>query len=95
MEDITELGDYNGMTDKHSVSPAAAAAPPEWLRVKAATAFSGLSRAKLYDLIHSGRIRSASIREQGQRKGTRLISFASLRTFIESLATGGDGKPSL
>ena len=61
----------------------------EWLRVKEATTFSGISKPALYDLMNRGLIRNVSLRSRGQIKGTRLISFDSLRNFLDSRATGG------
>jgi excisionase family DNA binding protein len=62
----------------------------DWLRVKEACNFSRLSKPKLYQLINAGKIRSVSLRERGQIRGTRLISFDSLRAFLESRASGGE-----
>lgn len=67
------------------------AIPSDWLRVKEACSFSRLSKPKLYQLINAGKIKSVSLRERGQIRGTRLISFDSLRNFLESRATGGEG----
>jgi predicted DNA-binding transcriptional regulator AlpA len=64
-------------------------APREWLRVKEACDYSRLSKPKLYDLMNRGLIKSVSLRERGQIKGTRLVSFDSLRQFLESRASGG------
>lgn len=61
----------------------------EWLRVKEACQYSRLSKPKLYELIHRGLIKSVSLRERGQVRGARLISFDSLRAFLESRASGG------
>jgi predicted DNA-binding transcriptional regulator AlpA len=61
----------------------------EWLRVKEACTYSCLSKAKLYDLMNRGLVKSSSLRERGQIKGTRLVSFDSLRQFLESRASGG------
>jgi hypothetical protein len=66
-----------------------AALPQEWLRVSEAVAYSRISKPKLYALINQGLIKSVSLRERGQIKGTRLISFDGLRAFLESRATGG------
>lgn len=63
--------------------------PREWLRVKEACEYSRLSKPKLYELLNRGLIKSVALRERGQIKGTRLISFDSLRQFLESRATGG------
>jgi hypothetical protein len=49
--------------------------------------YTGLSRAKLYELASAGKIRSVSIREPGQTKGTRLFLLASIFSFIESCET--------
>ena len=45
--------------------------------------FSGFSRAKLYLLHGEGHIRSVSIREPGQVKGTRLFNLTSILDYIE------------
>ena len=47
---------------------------PVWIRSpKFGTEFyTGLSRAKLYELASAGKIKSVSIRAAGQVKGTRL-----------------------
>jgi predicted DNA-binding transcriptional regulator AlpA len=65
------------------------ALPKEWLRVKEATAYCGISKPALYDLMNRGLIRNCSLKQRGQIKGTRLISFDSLRAFLEGNATGG------
>jgi len=67
--------------------------PQDWLRIHEAVAYSRLSKPKLYDLINRGLIKSVSLRERGQIKGTRLLSYASLRAFLESRATGGNLPP--
>jgi hypothetical protein len=61
---------------------------PVWIRSpKTGTEFySGLSRAKLYELAGAGKIRSVSIREAGQVKGTRLFLLQSVLDFIASCA---------
>ena len=66
-----------------------AAVQPLWLRVPQAVNLTGCSRSKIYELMASGRIRSASLREPGQRHATRLIDRADLLAYIESHATGG------
>jgi len=45
--------------------------------------FTGFSRAKLYALAGEGSIRSTSIREPGQLKGTRLFHLGSILGLIE------------
>ena len=68
---------------------------PEWLKVKEACDYSRLSKGVLYDLMNAGHIRNVSLRKRGQIKGTRLVSFDSLRGFLEKRATGGSTKPAV
>lgn len=63
---------------------------PEWLKIPEAVRFSRICRSKIYTLIRSGKIRSVSLREEGETKGTRLVSVHSLRRFLESRASGGE-----
>ena len=60
---------------------------PEWLRIPETLRVFGISRAKLYDLIAKGRIKSVSLRERGQTKGTRLINYESIQNFLEVLSS--------
>ncbi len=59
---------------------------PVWIRSPKSGPehYCGLSRAKLYELSGKGRIRSKSIREPGQIRGTRLFELASILSFIET-----------
>ena len=54
--------------------------------------YSGLSRSKLYELAATGKIKSRSIREPGQIKGTRLFNLRSILDFIESCGNENDGQ---
>ena len=67
---------------------------PEWLRIKEACHYSRLSKGLLYELMNAGHIRNVSLKKRGQTKGTRLISFDSLKSFLESRASGGENLPS-
>lgn len=78
------------MTQQTTPAAPASAPSPEWLRVREACEYSRLSKPKLYQLLNRSLIKSVSLRERGQIKGTRLISFDSLRSFLESRATGGE-----
>lgn len=71
------------------IAPATTMPEPEWIRVKQAIAWSGIGETKLYDLMGKKKIKSVTLREKGETKGTRLISFASLKAFLESKAEGG------
>ena len=59
---------------------------PIWIRSpKSGNEFyTGLSRAKLYELAAAGKIVTASIREEGQTKGTRMFKLQSILDFIET-----------
>ena len=63
---------------------------PEWIRVKDACEFACVSKPVIYGWMNKGWIKNVSLRQRGQIKGARLISFDSLRGFLESKATGGD-----
>lgn len=58
---------------------------PVWVRSpkRGLEHFTGLSRAKLYELAGKGKIRSVSLRSPGQIKGTRLFHLASILEYIE------------
>lgn len=57
---------------------------PVWIRPpkQGVEFYTGLSRAKLYELAGAGKIKSVSIREPGQVKGTRLFRLQSILDFI-------------
>ena len=65
---------------------------PCWVRSPkiGAEFYSGFSRAKLYELAGAGKIRSVSIREPGQIKGTRLFNLASILAYIEKCETAAN-----
>jgi predicted DNA-binding transcriptional regulator AlpA len=62
--------------------------PREWLRVNEACDYSRLSKPKMYELMKRGLIKSAELREPGKIKGSRLISFSSLKDFLEACTNG-------
>jgi hypothetical protein len=64
---------------------------PEWCRApkRGVEFYSGFSRAKLYELAGGGHIRSVSIRQPGQVKGTRLFHLASILAYIEQCERQG------
>jgi hypothetical protein len=57
---------------------------PLWVRapMRGTEHYSGLSRSKLYQLARAGRIKTASIREAHQLKGTRLFYLPSVLEYI-------------
>jgi hypothetical protein len=63
---------------------------PVWIRgpKSGPEFFTGFSRSKLYEEAAKGNIRSVSIREPGQVKGTRLFELHSILAFIEKCEAG-------
>lgn len=61
---------------------------PLWIRAPARGPeyWTGFSRSKLYELAKDGKIRSVSIRETGQEKGTRLFELKLILALIDSHA---------
>jgi hypothetical protein len=61
-----------------------------WVRApqKGPEPWTGFSRSKLYELAKDGKIRSVSIREPGQQKGTRLFEPRSILAFIDAQYAG-------
>ena len=78
--------------DPVSLSCPVAVEPPLWIRVPQARQLTNLSRSKIYELLAEGRIRSASLRDPGQRHATRLIDRADLLRYLDGFATGGNAK---
>jgi hypothetical protein len=58
---------------------------PVWIRSpkNGLDFYTGFSRSKLYELADKRHIRSVSIREPGQVKGSRLFNLASILAYIE------------
>jgi hypothetical protein len=56
----------------------------EFLGAADARRIFGLSRTFLYRLAAQGKIRTASLRENGKRHGKRLFEAASIREFLAS-----------
>lgn len=63
-----------------------AALKPEWMRLPAAVAYSGIGRSSLYALIGENRIRSAVVKKRGNIMGIRLVSVSSLDDYLNNLA---------
>ena len=62
-----------------------------WLRVPAAVKYSGLSRARLYELLAEDRIRSVCLRASKDKlRGIRLVDRESIDSFMLQLPPGID-----
>jgi hypothetical protein len=59
---------------------------PRWLRIPAAVAYSGFSRAKLFILRSEGQIKSVSVTSAGKSRGVRVVDRLSIDAFLSSLA---------
>jgi hypothetical protein len=59
---------------------------PFWVRAprRGYERFSGLTRAKLYQLASDGLIESASLRENGKTRGCRLFKLRTILAHIEA-----------
>jgi hypothetical protein len=62
---------------------------PEWLRVRDAADYSGISQTELFRLCVDGEIQSVHKLKPGQAKGIRLINKPSLDTYVRSFLPGG------
>jgi hypothetical protein len=59
---------------------------PRWLRIPAAVAYSGFSRAKLFTLLSERLIESVSVVSAGKRRGIRVVDRLSIDEFLSSLS---------
>jgi hypothetical protein len=73
-------------TEVHTISQSSVPAP-EWLRVTAAEAYSGLKKSALYELITSGAIKSFALKhDKNSLRGVRLISRTSIDAYFSAKA---------
>jgi len=65
---------------------------PEFIRLpKPGTLcnWTGLSRAKMWEVVQTGKVKTVSLRRPGAAKGARLVHLASLLQYLHSRAEGG------
>lgn len=72
------------------IPPISTAPISDWIRVAEACKFARISKPLLYSWMERGLIKNVSLRERGRVKGLRLVSLASLQSFLESRASGGE-----
>jgi len=65
-----------------------------YLRVQQVLDFYPFKRAKLYEYLASGEVKSFVLKEKGALRGIRLIDRDSLDAFLESHALRDEGKAS-
>lgn len=73
-----------GQVQHCNTSPVVEIVKPEWIRINQTTKIFGIGRTKIYELISEGKIKTASIRSRGTTRGTRLLSYDSVASYIES-----------
>lgn len=77
-------------TSREAIQAAEALAPsPTWGDAKVVHRIFGISRTPLYRLLAAGRIKSASLQDEGSARGKRLFHLPSIAEMLESRATGG------
>jgi hypothetical protein len=59
---------------------------PEWIDARQAKQLFCLGKTTLYHLAETGRIKTASLRDEGKQRGKRLFSCHSIRQFLENQA---------
>ncbi len=87
---VPHKADENMKSEAIKTTPATSI-QPEWITVAEACEYASISKPCLYSWLDRGLVRNFSNKQPGQIKGKRLISFPSLRRFLESRATGGLG----
>jgi hypothetical protein len=60
----------------------------EWARVPDVIKRFGIKRTRLYELLAEGQVKSVSLRRRGCVKGIRIVSCDSVRSLLETLASG-------
>jgi hypothetical protein len=62
---------------------------PEWIRPAEVRHYFGVGRSRTYEILATGAVKTVSLRQRGQKHGTRLISYDSFAAYLESFAEGG------
>lgn len=65
----------------------------EWMTVAQACQFAAVSKPVLYSWLNRGLVKNFSMKERGQVRGVRRVSFDSLHAFMESRSSGGLTEP--
>jgi len=72
-----------------NIPEAVTVSAPEWVRLPRqgeAEPRTGLTRSVLNRLCTEKKVKSVSLREEGKKRGTRLVHLPSLLSYLEGLA---------
>jgi hypothetical protein len=64
--------------------------PPEWIDAREVKRIFSLGKTTLYHFAATGKIRTTLLQETGKQRGKRLFLCQSIRSLLESRATGGE-----
>jgi hypothetical protein len=73
---------------EHDAARTGADIQSRWLRIPAAIAYTGFSRASLYSLLRSGAIRSTMVYPTSSVRGIRVIDKYDIDAFFEHSMRG-------
>jgi hypothetical protein len=60
----------------------------EWIDAKQVKLVFSIGKTTLYHLATTGKIKTVSLREEGNQRGKRLFSCDSIRAFLEAQTLG-------
>ena len=72
-----------------NISEAVTVSTPEWVRLPRqgeAEPRTGLTRSVLNRLCTEKKVKSVSLRDEGKKRGTRLVHLPTLLSYLEGLA---------
>jgi hypothetical protein len=72
-----------------NIPEAVTVSTPEWVRLPRqgeAEPRTGLTRSVLNRLCNEKKVKSVSLRDEGKKRGTRLVHLPSLLSYLEGLA---------
>jgi hypothetical protein len=72
----------------HEIARTGADVQSRWLRIPAAIAYSGISRAGLYMLLRTGAIRSTMVCTNSFIRGIRVVDRRAIDAYLEGLMEG-------
>jgi len=78
------LGNFSGKVTDNTIAPLDRASHlnPEFVDCRGLEAGWGIKRSLAYQLLNDGKIRGVSLRRRGRRRGKRLFSVDSVRSYL-------------